>query len=686
MKLKNIIIAAVLGSCGIGFYSCEDMLTVDTGDKNYTNANDTLYSYLGIVKGLQKVAERQVILNEVRGDLCSPTTYTTDTIHAIANFDDPVDGSCSMLNLSDYYSIINNCNLYIANVDTNKVKSNQKYMIPEYAQVQAIRAWTYLQMVQFYGEVPFISEPMVNLDVVNNFKYKDNLVNKDNLIDRLLELGLDRYVDTKYPSYGTYNNGATDIPAGLCFIPVRLVLGDLYLLRGASQDDYRKAAQYYFEYLKGNTFAYTVTRQYCSWTQNRVTSSVSLTSNYSPSVSSNPAWGGYGADYRNPLREATTDVITAIPSSANRLLGTMTTRVADIFGYITTSSSNTQTSTDENGDEEVNSSGAIRVAHTYKAQIVPSEAYTALNRAQTFIYWDPSTNDHREYEIGDARYSRSTEEYRYEGDAYLLASKAARGETFYYTIPIYRKSLVWLRLAEAINRAGFPEHAFAILKDGLNINNYPQQHQTRMEIEYQYDEEGNRMIDGEGHLIADTTYIDYTRYATSGAMHYVSDEEMDNFFLNFKDDMWADNFGIHARGCGYGTWSAENGSPVTNITGYNDETVFDYIPRLMAEGIDFRTATKDDIINAVENVICDELALELAFEGFRFSDLVRMATHKEASGYHGTEWLADKIAKRGAREASEDGTIEAVEPDAELRTKLLNTSNWYFTKPAWQGK
>lgn len=686
MKLKNIIIAAaVMGSCGIAFNSCEDMLTVDTGDKMYTSANDTLYSYLGIVKGLQNVAERQVILNEVRGDLCSPTTFTTDTIHDIANFDNPADGSCSMLNLSDYYSIINNCNLYIANADTNKVKSNQKYMLPEYAQVQAIRAWTYLQLVQFYGEVPFISEPMVDLDVVNKFKYNDNLVNKDNLVDRLLELGLDRYVDTKYPSYGAYNNGATDIPAALCFIPVRLVLGDLYLLRGADQSDYRKAAQYYFEFLKGKSFAYTVTPQYCTWTQARVSSNTDITKNYTSGVSQNPAWGGYGADYRNPLRESSTDVISAIPSSANRLFGTMTTRVADIFGYTTTSSSNTSTSTDDNGDEEVSSSGAISVVRNYKAQIVPSEEYIALNRAQTYVYWDPTSSDHREYEIGDARYARSTEEIRYDGDAYLLASKAARGDAFYYTIPIYRKTLVWLRLAEAINRAGFPEHAFAILKDGLNVNNYPQQNQTRMVITYQYDEEGNALVDELDRPIADTTYVEYTRYATSGALSYVSDEEMDEFFLNFKDDMWANNFGIHARGCGYGNWPTENGSPVTNITGYND-TIFDYQPRLLLEGVDIETASKDDIINAVENVICDELALELAFEGFRFTDLVRMANHKNASGYDGTEWLADKICRRGAREANETGTITAIEPDYSLKAKLLSPANWYFSKPAWNGR
>ena len=166
MKKNKIFIALGMLLLMMGTTtSCDDMLTVDTGDKSYENANDTLYSYLGIMKCVQNLAERQVVLNEVRGDLTTSTEYVTDTLHAISNFEDPKDGTCTMLNISDYYEVINNCNLYIAHADTSKVKANQKYMLPEYAQVQAVRAWTYLQLVNIYGEVPFIVEPIHNLDV-----------------------------------------------------------------------------------------------------------------------------------------------------------------------------------------------------------------------------------------------------------------------------------------------------------------------------------------------------------------------------------------------------------------------------------------------------------------------------------------------------------------------------------------
>ena len=52
--------------------------------------------------------------------------------------------------------------------------------------------------------------------------------------------------------------------------------------------------------------------------------------------------------------------------------------------------------------------------------------------------------------------------------------------------------------------------------------------------------------------------------------------------------------------------------------------------------------------DAVEDLLCDEMALELAFEGSRFSDLCRIARHKNAdnpwgSKNYGSLWLRDKL-------------------------------------------
>ena len=665
---------------GISTTSCEDMLTVDTGDKSYTNANDTLYSYWGIMKCVQDVAERQVILGEIRGDLVSSTEFVTDTLHAISNFENPADGSCSMLDIRDYYNIINNCNLYIHNADTNQVKNNVKYMLPEYAQVQAIRAWTYLQLVQNYGEVPFISEPISSLDVITNFDYQSNLVNKNNLVDKFIELGLEKYIATKYPNYGQYNNGFTNISARLLFIPVRLVLADLYLLRGQDKSDFRKAAQYYYDYLK--TTSSVVPRSYTTASK---TSAATSLDGYIYGVNKEAIWGRWASTYQYI---ASQEVISVIPGNANKGFGTMLTRIADIFGYEPTSSQSSEVIEGEDGSEEASSSGAISVKRTYKRQYTPSVSYTGLSEEQTYINYNTETERREDYTCGDTRIKFSTEDVTYEGEAYKLCAKAANGSTFYYTVPIYRTTVVWLRLAEAINRAGFPQHAFAILKDGLSRANMPTLGLVRY-VNVRVDENDEPVLDEEGHVIRDTTYVREMIYNSAGAMYYVDSLELKSFFLNFTDDVWNGNYGIHARGCGFGNWTQNDAAGQgirTNLTGKNDTISFAYDVLLNAQGVDVETADHGAIVNAVENIIVDELALEAQFEGYRFTDLVRFANHKNNAGFNGTEWLANKVASRDVRTAKDDKNVILGSRNEDIYNKLLDQTNWYFTKPVWDVK
>lgn len=666
---------------GITTTSCEDMLTVDTGDKSYVNANDTLYSYLGIMKCMQDVAERQVILGELRGDLVSSTQYATDTLYAISHFENPADGSCSMLQVSDYYNIINNCNFYIANADTSAVKSNIKYMLPEYAQVHSIRAWAYLQLVKNYGSVPYITEPISNLGIIKEFDYSANLVNKDNLVDKLLEEGLADFIDTNYPSYGSWNNGFTDISSRLCYIPVRLVLGDLYLLRGNGEADYRAAAKYYYEYLR-NTSS-TVPADY-------ITAFRSRTSTDGYMYASTGKWS-FAATYEYL---ASNEVISLIPGSANKGFGTMLTRVADIFGFTPTSSQNTDVGTNDSGEEEVSTSGAISVKPTYKRQFAPSDAYFGLSDAQTYVGYERSGNVEArvDFDCGDARRQFYTYKTTYEGDAYYLCSKAANGSTFYYTIPLYRKTVVWLRLAEAINRAGFPEFAFAILKDGLNRYNLPQVASRTVKVPV-LDENGEPVLDDRGREVMEELTERYVATNPWGAMYYAADSlrvaEFTNF-LDFTADVWNSNCGIHARGCGRQYYTGQNSSaswpgeyPSTNIAGYRDSTHYAYDKLLAKQGVDLPTADIDDIIDAVENIIVDELALEAPFEGIRFTDLVRVAEHKNASGRQGTEWLADKVASRNMRQSKDDPSVIIGQRDEDIYTKLKDKQNWYFSLPQW---
>ncbi|MDE5999757.1 MAG: hypothetical protein K2H04_06795 [Bacteroidaceae bacterium] len=728
--LKTIAIAAIIATGAVST-SCEDMMTVDTGDKAYRNAQDTLYSYRGIMRAMQDVAERQIILGEIRGDLVSSTQYTTDTLYAISNFENPQDGTCSMLQIRDYYNIINNCNFYIHYADTNQLKSNIKYMLPEYAQVKTIRAWAYLQLVKNYKEVPYITKPIDKLSIVENFDYVNDVVNKDNLIDKILEDGLQNFVDMRYPqhggsnteAFGTLNNGAVEISNRLIMIPVRVVLGDLYLLRGANSNDYAKAAQYYYEFLKREE---TPQPNQCYAYFGRSSNGVIDANSFEADGIMGPTeWGRWASTYVN---SRTSELISMIPSSANAGYGQMLTRVADIFGYNTSSSQRTtdSSSTESNAEDEDQSSGAIQVTRTNKRQYAPSNAYQDVVNQQTYLRQRVINTSSGETEATaiencDARYYGSVEPYTYANEqglneAYPLCCKAARGGTFYYTIPTYRKTLVWLRMAEAINRAGYPEFAFAILKDGINKYTLPtigKEYIDKFEEDFGYQiythkTEANTFIylnpddktffeKGENGEFAACSltdeeikenYVVYQDtigkllYNDENAMYYVTDSvrlKDFNKFLDFSDDMWNETYGIHARGTGMNDLSSSK-NIITNIGGNYDRTYYDYDRLLNLQLGDNANPALQDSINAVENIIVDELALETAFEGNRFTDLVRIAEHKNAAGFDGTEWLAKKIANRGTKApTSQAAGVEGY--NADLYAKLKNQTNWYFAVP-----
>jgi len=69
----------------------------------------------------------------------------------------------------------------------------------------------------------------------------------------------------------------------------------------------------------------------------------------------------------------------------------------------------------------------------------------------------------------------------------------------------------------------------------------------------------------------------------------------------------------------------------------------------------------------MEEIIMDERARELAFEGERFYDYVRIAKRREKAGNNGIEWLADKISQ--SRPANERAAIKA---------RLMDENNWYL--------
>lgn len=678
--------------------SCEDMLTPELERHQDTPAQDTLYTYWGILKSLQGIAERYVILGECRGDLVSGSQYVSDSINSICDFemDKATDGSCRYLKARDYYQVINSCNCYLAYADTNRVTgTNEKYMIREYAQVEAIRAWVYLQLVQVYGEVPFYLQPMTTTADIDAFisNPSSQTANRNNLPD-LLGPKLEQVAEVMLPNYDMYGIESDPICHSLyCMFPVNLVLGDIYLFRG-EKADCAKAAEYYYKYLEDNKAVITnddILAYYCTGRMNQVTNMPYYYINGERLFTRTSA----------PTASSKAEIITVIPSNKNKLTGSVQRGIQSLFGFIPTISV-----------ADTSSNATINLTLNFEKELDASAGYLNLCKAQQYeeyIGQDYDNLTSRVVEgIGDARQAWADEVTttinggNSQQGRFVMKQNPSMQFTSMYPI-IYRKGNVWLRFAEAINRAGFPGYAFAVLKDGLCNNSLWFADNAS---QFQYDEylyfartdkdstyrdrqellDEGLTLDSIGKEGTETNSPDSARQALI-ICNYISYKEFQDAkttsYLNFRRNSFTGgsgrmityrrsagsmdsnmtnksfdggaSVGIHSRGCG-----------VTKP--YDRQSTFNFADAVKKKNPTltdpYDLTKKEEVIEAVEELIIDEMALETAFEGNRFFDLMRVALRR-----NDPDFLAKKVASR-------KGYM-----DENLRHRLQTTSNWYFKLP-----
>ena len=82
-------------------------------------------------------------------------------------------------------------------------------------------------------------------------------------------------------------------------------------------------------------------------------------------------------------------------------------------------------------------------------------------------------------------------------------------------------------------------------------------------------------------------------------------------------------------------------------------------------------------IAAVETIIADEIALDLAFEGTRYYDLMRIARHRNNAGQDGSAWMAWLISRRALGLAP----YEQPNTTGSLFNYLSDPNNWYLPAP-----
>ena len=647
--------------------SCEDMLMTENDsmviDPELGDKTDSVFYALGIAQAMQQVADQYFFIGEMRGDLVTTTTYTDNHLRQLADY------SATSANRYDsayvYYKVINNCNYYLAHRDTSLFIGSTNVAIDEYAAVEAWRAWAYLQLARTYGGnevgIPFYTEPLTAISQIREENFP-----KLTLSEIVAELApsLERFAGLLPPNFGqtNYSIGTTNwgqnkaVNFHRIFVPVDVVLGEMYLEDG----QWLKAAQAYARYLCDNKL---VAQDLRAGIRNN---SNLIYEDYFPydfSFQYNSTAGGlYNNIYNNAASPV--DVLTYIPMAVSSQRGEITDiPLAFGYDYYSTDASN----------------NCPRVP---EVQIAPSATYYALTDSCDFYYYPENYNGTvlssnpdtvLVSKLGDARANYSNPRNGINGGIgggpgrpggglnisnNAILNRDATDTTKVYIVKamnanvyLFRTTTVYLHLAEALNRLGYPEIAFAILRNGIST----------------YLEE---LVPGYGDVTAPHQYM------TAEAISLLTNEVP---FLNainrptFAPDKV---YGIHSHGGGtMNSTNIENNMSVLGslATAVGSQKNMSYLPdtiigtkilELEAKFGIQNGLTLQDSINAMEDLLCDEYAKELAFEGIRFYDLQRMARHKNEAGLYGgnfgSRWFADKL--KGNNPAK----------------SLLEPKNWYL--------
>lgn len=539
---------------GLLLSSCDNVLDVDYDnvllEKDYQmdSPNDTIYSMMGILSELESLGERYVVLGELRGDLLEITENASTSLKDIYNFSVQADNPYA--NVRDYYGVINRCNFLIHNIDTAIVSRGQKVMYKEFAAAKAIRAWTYLQLALNHGLVKYYEQPLTSIQDAE--KDMEEL-GPDALLPRLIA-DLEPVRDIPLPGELPLGDDVDD--SRQLLFPVQFVLGDLYLYN----QEYEKAAQAYYDLM---------------WSQGYLSTSIYQSE-----------WSVTNGEFTSYYLYWTSIFNVGVSRSEHiSLIG---------------------------GSSEFGTPYRLDSLFFLNREIAPTQVAVENWAAQVYFHNSTVVKE------GDLRgengsyYSAEMTAMYYNmffgSDAPentdLIAVRKHRNmyTDEFWGVQIYRIGLLYLRYAEAVNRAGKPNLAFAVLKNGLTANTLA----------------NDEIVPLHEKTPALAPWMDFTGprfniYATSNNI---------------------DVIGIHGRG---------NGS--------------------IHLSEDFRIPslpTLQDSILYVEDKIVEELALETAFEGNRFHDLMRVAKRRNNPGY-----LAAKVAEKHDNRAA----IEAL---------LMQESNWYL--------
>ncbi|MBD0834824.1 RagB/SusD family nutrient uptake outer membrane protein [Aestuariibaculum suncheonense] len=552
--------------------SCQDYLDIEPKDKLnsdqvYRDVFDADAVVVGIYGKFMGLAKKYIILNELRADLMSPTANADMYLQQISEHAVTADNPYA--NPKDFYEVINNCNDALKNfkimVDENKM--DQGEFNERYSDIGTLRSWLYLQLGMHYGEVPYITEPISDIDDVQNENLYPRL-SLTELINELVDFTEGLPYTSPYSANSTLVIDVDGYNTAKFFINKECLLGDLQLWA----NHYTQAAAHYKTVMET---------------------------------------GSTGADafYYDTYR-----VIYTLPNTVDIGIEYERNQEQDVRSLISSNSDGWRSIFAREQDARWNNEWIWSLP--FDSNFAPQNPFIDLFSNQGGDYLVKPSQEAMDLWDGEAQRNG----FSYDARGSKVSYHVINGQPvimkylFKYldtdsNLPfdvfqtggdwfLYRAATLHLRYAEAANRDNQHRIADALLNFGL---------------------QSAYTVDG----VTDVTDIEQTHQP----FPYDFDARQGDF--PFFRGPWYRNNGLRGRA---------------------------FVERAEVLG---------DSLTSIENNLIKESGLELAYEGNRWGDLVRVALRRNDPAF-----LADKVYEK----LYKDGNPKA----DEVRSKLMNTDNWYL--------
>jgi starch-binding outer membrane protein, SusD/RagB family len=241
-SINKTAVACITAGIILTISSCKKLTDVEpkttVGVANmYRNVFDADAAVIGVYGKVMKLAKPYLLMNELRGDLMDITTNSDVNLRQISEH--TAIAANPYIDPQPFYEVIVNCNDVLANFKTMLAQSKfkEEEFNQRYSDVAAVRTWVYLQLGIHFGKIPYVTNPVVQ---VNDLKDSANfpMLTLPVLIDTLVSFTEKLPFTGDYPSGTTLQTTVDGYSTNKFFINKNSLLGDLYLWQG----QYDKAA------------------------------------------------------------------------------------------------------------------------------------------------------------------------------------------------------------------------------------------------------------------------------------------------------------------------------------------------------------------------------------------------------------------------------------------------------------